>query len=93
MIRAEEARKIAGLTLQEKIDAVGVAIENAAKNGKRELRTGWDYTEDRDLWIEGGYSQTDEWNKAYIILTDLGYKVSFYYKELQFVDMYTLIEW
>lgn len=93
MLTAEQARKIAGRTVQEKVESLLKAVEEAAKAKKRKLRTGWDYEEDIDLWVNGGYSRTKEWEQAAKILEGLGYKVSFYYKESQFVDMYTLIEW
>lgn len=93
MLTAEQARQIAGKTVQEKVESLLKAIEEAAKSKKRSLRTGWDYKEDNDLWINGGYSRTKDWEEAAQILEGLGYTVIFYYKESQFVDMYTLIEW
>lgn len=92
-ITAEQARKLAGKTVDEKVDDLLVEIENSAKQGKRQLRTSWEYSGDEDLWVRGGYDKTDEWKAAKKILTDLGYTVEFYYNELQFVDMYTLIKW
>lgn len=92
-ITAEQARKLAGKTVDEKVDDLLVEIENSAKQGKRQLRTSWEYSGDEDLWVRGGYDETDEWKAAKKILTDLGYTVEFYYNELQFVDMYTLIKW
>lgn len=94
MITASEAKRLAGLTVEEKVESLSNSIEKSAKEKKRCLRTGWDYKEDNDLWVNGGYSKTQEWWKAKEILENLGYKVSFYYSEgSQFVDMYTLIEW
>ena len=94
MIDAKEARKIAGPTLDEKIESLGTTIEILAGAKKRKCRTGWDHKEDKDLWINGGYGQTDEWKLAKKKLESLGYKVSFYYSEgSQFVDMYTVVEW
>lgn len=97
MITAAEARKLAGPTVQEKVEALLVAVEEAAKNKKRSLKTGWEYKEDQDLWISGGYGGnggTAEWKEAVKILKDLGYKVKFYYMEQSIaVDMYTLVEW
>jgi len=58
------------------------------------LRTGWEYKEDQDLWIYGGYKPTKEWHKAKEILEHLGFKVTFYYSDGSMaVDMYTLVEW
>ena len=94
MLTANEARKLAGPTVRERVEALLVAVEKAAKNKKRFLKTGWDYKEDTDLWVDGGYSKTKEWHEAYEILTKLGYKVTFYYRDGSMaVDMYTLIEW
>lgn len=93
MLTAEQARQIAGKIVQEKVESLLKAIEEAANAKKRRLRTGWDYKEDRDLWIDGGYNATKDWQEAVKILEGLGYKVKFYYKESQFVDMYILIEW
>lgn len=93
MITAQEARELAGYTLKEKVERLGEEIRKCAIEKKRQLRTGWDYKEDSSLWIEGGYSKTEEWRTAKKILEENGYKVSFYYRESQFVDMFTLIEW
>ena len=93
MLTAEQARQIAVKTVQEKVEALLKAVEEAANAKKRKLRTWWDYKEDADLWISGGLSDTQDWQEAVKILEGLGYKVKFYYKASQFVDMYTLIEW
>lgn len=92
-LTAAEAKKLAGPTLEEKVDAILVAIKDAAMNKKRSLRTGWEYKDDPDLWVNGGYSATSDWKAAVAVLENLGYKVSFYYAETQFVDMYTIISW
>lgn len=93
-LTAKQAKELAGETTAEKVDKLLIAVEESAKAKKRKLRTGWDYESDKDLWVNGGYSKTKEWEEAKKILEDLGYKVTFYYKEgQQFVDMYTLIEW
>ena len=94
MITAAQARELAGPTLQEKVEALNEAIKAAATLKKRQLRTGWDYDAHPELWIQGGYSSTEEWKQAKKMLEDLGYKVSFYYREASIaVDMYTIIEW
>lgn len=93
MITAAKARQLSGFTVQEKVARILVHVEEMAKAGKRELRCGWDYKEDSDLWIRGGYSRTKDWNEATKILEGLGFKVEFYYMETQFVDMYTHIMW
>lgn len=94
MIQASEAKKLAGLTVAEKVEKLSFPIKKLALERKRQLRTGYDYVEDDDLWISGGYSNTQEWKDAKKILEGLGYNVRFYYSDgSQFVDMYTLIEW
>lgn len=94
LFSAADAKKLAGKTLDEKIEDVLEAIKNFATAKHRKIRVGaYDYAADEDLWIHGGYSHTKEWNDACNKLTELGYKVRFVYEERQFVDMYTLIEW
>lgn len=93
MLTAEEARKLMPKTLKEKVNDILEAVAEAARNGKSCLRTGWDYKNDEELWSNGGYSRTDEWCEAQKILEELGYKVTFYYRDAQFVDMYTWIQW
>ena len=94
MITANEARKLAGPTVKEMVDDIFPVIERAAKEKRRYLRTGWDYEEYPELWINGGYSKSKEWLEAVKILEGLGFKVKFYYSDGSFaVDMYTLIEW
>ena len=99
MLTAAEARELSGRTLDEKLEALGERIKSFIEENKaqgrtvRELRTGWDYKEDRSLWIEGGYETSDEWYEAKKKLEQLGYKVQFNYYEGQFVDMYTSISW
>lgn len=93
-LTAAEARELAGPTLDEKVDAILEAIKDAAKSEKRVLRAGWDYKTDNNLWIDGGYRETEEWKKAVAILQSLGYDVQFYYNEGSLaVDMYTVIKW
>lgn len=90
---AAQARHLAGPTLEEKIAILLESIKSQAANKHRSIRTGYEHAEDRDLWIDGGYRGTADWKEAKKILEKLGYKVSFFYEERQFVDMYTLIEW
>ena len=94
LITAEEAKKLAGATVKEQVEAIFPFIRKAAEEKKRILRTGWEYKDDTELWIGGGYSKSPEWMEAKKILEELGYIVGFYYKEGQLaVDMYTTIEW
>jgi hypothetical protein len=93
MITAEEARNIAGRTVAEMVEAIGPKIEELAKAKMRKLRTGYDWPQDKGLWIDGGYNNTAHWREAKAMLEAQGFKVSFFYEERQLVDMFTLIEW
>lgn len=93
-IKASEARELAGPTVEEMIAELLGAVEEAAREGKRRLRTGWEYTKHSTLWITGGHTKSKNWFEAKRILETMGYVVSFYYKEESIaVDMYTVIEW
>ena len=85
-ITAQEARALAGPTVQERVDEVYPKIREAAEKGKR-------YVNLHDWWANAGYSKTNEYKQACMILEGDGYKVSFFYEERQFVDMYTVVEW
>lgn len=94
MITAAEARKLAGPTIEEKVQALLVKVEELAKQGKRQLRGGYDYDADSDIWVMGGYEGTPDWQKAKKILEGLGYKVEFYYNDSSMAaDLYTIIKW
>ena len=93
MLTAKEARELSGKTVEEKVESLLESIREKAKTGARKIATGYSHKEDADLWISGGYSKTDDWKRAKGILEGLGYKVTFFYEERQFVDMYTLVEW
>lgn len=90
---AAMARRDAGPNLDEKIDSLLESIKARAEKGHREIKTGWHHKADDDLWINGGYENTEEWIKAKKALEKLGYTVKFYYNCGQFVDMYTLVKW
>jgi hypothetical protein len=96
---AAEAKKLAGKSVEEKVELLCESIKKNASERKRSLITGWEHKEDRDLWIDGGYSRTEDWEKAKKILEALGYKVTFYCQEppsvwaIPIVAMYTIIEW
>jgi len=85
-ITAQEARELAGPTVQERVDAVYPVIREAAEKGKRWIVL-------HDWWANEGYSGSAEYKQACMILEGDGYKVKFFYEERQFVDMYTLVEW
>ena len=86
-ITAAEAKSLAGLTIEERVDLVFDQIREAATKRKRELHL------TDDFWSRGGYSETPEWKKAKQLLTAEGFKVDFFYEEKQFVNMYTLVKW
>ena len=86
-ITAEEARKLAGPTVEEYADEAFELIRTAATAGKREI-TLYD-----EFWSRDGYSGTPEWKQACKILEDAGFKVRFCYDEYQVVALYTFVEW
>ena len=85
-ITAQEARTLAGPTVQERVDEVYPKIREAAEKGKR-------YVNLHDWWANEGYSDTADYKLACMILEGDGYKVRFFYEERQFVNMYTIVEW
>jgi hypothetical protein len=91
MITASEARELAGPTIEEKVEKelqnVYKEIRNAAENKKRKINL-YD-----DFWTMGGYHGTEAYNSAVKKLEELGFTVRFHYEALQFVDMYTVVEW
>ncbi len=93
MKTASELRSLMPRNVEDKVASVIEACEKRAKDGHSNLRTSWDYPPDEDLWVAGGYSKTADWTKAVKLLESLGYTVTYYYRESQFVDMYTLISW
>ncbi len=94
MITATEARRFSGETVEEKVEKLYPVIEKFTKENKRRLRIGLDYKDDEDLWIIGGYTESEDWKKAKQILEGYGYKVSFHVNKCgQLFAMYTFIEW
>lgn len=87
MLTAAEARKLSGWTAEEYVENVLESVKEEAEKGNRKLCA---YT---DFWTKEGYDGTAKYKKAVDILKDLGYNVRFVYEELQFVNVYTLIEW
>ena len=86
-ITAAEARKLAGPTVEERVEFIMPLIETAAKDKKRSLAL------HDEFWVHGGYQGTADYKEAVRQLEALGYKVRFFYEERQFVDMYTIVEW
>lgn len=93
MFTAQQARELAGKSVQEKVESLLEAVKEIAKVKGRCLTTNIMYQHDQDLWVYGGYSRTEEWKEAKKILEGLGYQVEFYYADAQFADMYTKIKW
>lgn len=88
MISAKEARELSEPSAQEIVNDVEPAIREAIASGDRTVHLHGDF------WARAGYSRTKKYLEAEKILKDLGYKVSFYYKEHSMaVDMYTVVEW
>lgn len=91
MITAKEAKEIAGPTLleqlKEQLEYADKTIRSAAEQGHRVTRLS------NEFWSRGGYDQSELYKKAVKELEKLGFTVKFFYEELQFVNMYTIVEW
>lgn len=85
-ITAQEARELAGPTVQERVDAVYPLIQKAAEEKKREVHL-------HEWWADAGYGGTKDWKEACDLLRKDGYTVEFFYAEYQFVSMYTVVKW
>ncbi len=86
-ITAEQARELAGPTVQERVEALYPLIEEAARNKKRSIYL------TAEFWARDGYKQTHRWKEAATLLNKDGYKVHFFYEEKTFVNMGTIVEW
>jgi hypothetical protein len=85
-ITADQARYLAGPSVQERVDEVYPLIREAAMAKKRlVVLHGW--------WADSGYGGTKDYKAACKLLEADGFKVRFFYEERQFVDMYTVVEW
>lgn len=81
-------------TVEGKVEKLFPVIEKLTKENKCRLRIGLDYKDDEDLWIIGGYMESEDWKTAKQILEGCGYTVSFYFNKCgQLFAMYTFIEW
>jgi len=85
-ITAQEARELAGPTVEERVAAVYPLIREAAEKKQRHVAL-------HDWWEREGYAGSKDYKQACMILEGDGYKVKFFYEERQFVNMYTLVEW
>lgn len=92
MFTAKDARSLLLSPDEAKISSILIAIEQAARDQKRQLSTelgySMDYTKDLDLWnvascndgTASGYIHTPFLYSAYEKLKELGFKVSFVVK-------------
>jgi hypothetical protein len=86
-ITAQEARQLAGPSVQERVNEVYPLIREAAMKEERMVSL-------RDsFWVNEGYGRTASYIKACELLKADGYNVKFFYEERQFVDMYTIVSW
>lgn len=91
MLSAKEARKLSGPTVEEIVEAELERVELKIK-AEAEKKRRCVHLHD-DIWTNGGYGNTKEWQAAKTALEKAGYKVKFFYEERQFVNMYTIVEW
>jgi hypothetical protein len=88
MISADEAKKLAGPTPQDRVDMLEIKIKKAALEHKHSIDL------HDEFWTREGYKNSTEYKQAKMILEGLGYKVDFYYKEHSIaVDYYTIVSW
>ncbi len=86
-INAEEARKLAGPTVEDHVNEVYKKIRKAASEKKRQISL------HDEFWVYGGYHERTDYKEAVEILKKDGFTVNFFYEERQFVDMYTIVKW
>lgn len=86
-ITAQEARNLSGPTVEDHVNLAYDLIRDAANKKMRQVPL------TNDFWVRGGYSKTDDWDKACNILRADGFTVDFFYEERQFVNMYTIVKW
>lgn len=87
MITAQEARGLSPKTPEQYALDFEDAIKEAAKKGERKLRIYHGELEHE------AYSRTKKWQDFVDYMTGLGYEVSLYYMERQFVEMQIDISW
>jgi hypothetical protein len=87
-ITAEQARELAGPTIEERVEAVYPLIRAAAEKRLRSITLN-----SGGFWCDEGYDQTAAYKQACDLLRKDGFNVEFFYQELQFVDMGTKISW
>lgn len=84
---AAMARQLAGPSVDDHVNEALELIKKAAEKKQRST----DLVS--DFWVNEGYKPTQRYKEACKQLEALGYKVKFFYEELQFVNMYTVVEW
>lgn len=91
MITAKEARKLAKVPdediIKEQLEYAAKEITDAAKAKRRFVNL------TSDFFVRGGYDLDPTYKVVVEKLTELGFKVKFFYEERQFVNMYTIVEW
>ena len=87
LITAREARKLAGPSVHEVLQAASEDIRKAAKAGNRQVNLFG------DVWVRGAHDNTQRYKDARRKLEELGFTVEFYYDTRQFVNMYTIVKW
>jgi hypothetical protein len=88
MISADEAKKLAGPTPQDRVDMLEIQIKKAALEHKHSIDLHGEF------WAREGYQGSEEYKQVKTLLQNLGYKVDFYYKEHSIaVDYYTIVSW
>ena len=87
MITAQQARQLSGPTSEEYALFFEEAIKEAAAKGERKICKYHGTLENE------AYGRTKRWNDFVEYMKTLGYDVSLYYYEGQFVDMRINVEW
>jgi hypothetical protein len=87
-ITAEEARKIAGLSVEEEVDIVFDLIREAATDKERSIKV-----MHNNLWATGGYAKSPHWVKACKILNEEGFKTDYYFSEDYSYVGFTIVSW
>ena len=95
MLTALEARQIAGETVEEKVASLLDSVKIAAEQKKRSLDTKYVHKLDSDLWnAVGDNDMKMDQQRAYDILTKLGYDVYMAHMEYDFSNEdYTVVSW
>jgi hypothetical protein len=87
MITAQQARELSGPTSEEYALFFEEAIKEAAAKGERKI------CKYHGTLENAAYSHTKKWTDFVEYMKTLGYSVSLFYEERQFVDMRINISW